>query len=63
MRVLVVEDELRAARNVAQVPSKAGNYPVDICTDGEHGRHLASTNPYDLTARSWCCPRWTAWRF
>jgi DNA-binding response OmpR family regulator len=48
MRVLIVEDESRLARNIAQVLKENANFAVDICTDGIDGLHLAKTNPYDL---------------
>ncbi len=48
MRVLIVEDEIRLARNIKQVLTEELSYVVDISTDGEDGRHLALTNPYDL---------------
>jgi two-component system response regulator PhoP len=48
MRVLIIEDEARLARNIAQVLRETVLYAVDISTDGEDGRHMARTNPYDL---------------
>ena len=48
MRVLIVEDEERLARNIASVLREAASFAVDIATDGEDGLHLARTNPYDL---------------
>lgn len=48
MRVLIVEDEVRLARNVADVLQAACGYAVDVSTEGEDGRHMALTNPYDL---------------
>lgn len=48
MRVLIVEDESRLARNIAQVLKESANFATDICTDGIDGLHLAKTNPYDL---------------
>ena len=48
MRVLIIEDESRLARNVAQVFDERANFAVDICTEGVDGLHLAKTNPYDL---------------
>jgi len=48
MRVLIVEDEGRLARNIASVLREAASFAVDIATDGEDGLHLARTNPYDL---------------
>jgi DNA-binding response OmpR family regulator len=48
MRVLIVEDEARLARNIARALREATSYAVDISTDGEDGRHMALSNPYDL---------------
>jgi len=48
MRVLIVEDEVRLARNIARVLDEKLSWAVDISTEGEDGRHMAMTNPYDL---------------
>ncbi len=48
MRVLIIEDEVRIARNITTVLDEEYSWAVDICTDGEDGRHMAMTNPYDL---------------
>jgi DNA-binding response OmpR family regulator len=48
MRVLVIEDEIRLARNIARVLDEEPSWAVDISTKGEDGRHMAMTNPYDL---------------
>jgi DNA-binding response OmpR family regulator len=48
MRVLIVEDEARLARNIAQVLKESANFAVDVCTEGADGLHLAKTNSYDL---------------
>jgi len=48
MRVLIIEDESRLARNIAQVLKESANFAVDICTEGGEGLHMAKTNPYDL---------------
>ena len=48
MRVLIVEDEVRLARNVASVLTEVAGFAVDLSHDGEDGRHMAMTNPYDL---------------
>ena len=48
MRVLIVEDEIRLARNIAAMLREQASYAVDISTDGEDGQHMALTNPYDL---------------
>jgi DNA-binding response OmpR family regulator len=48
MRVLIVEDEIKIARNITKVLDEEYSWAVDISTDGEDGRHMAMTNPYDL---------------
>ena len=48
MRVLIIEDEIKLARNIARVLDHEYSWAVDISTDGEDGRHMAMTNPYDL---------------
>jgi two-component system, OmpR family, response regulator len=46
MRVLVVEDEMELAKQVAVALEQAG-YTIDIAYDGEEGEFLGSTEPYD----------------
>ena len=48
MRVLIIEDEHRLARNIATVLSEQASFAVDISPDGQDGLHMAMTNPYDL---------------
>lgn len=48
MRVLIIEDEPRLARNIAALLREQASYAVDISLDGEDGLHMAMTNPYDL---------------
>lgn len=48
MRVLIIEDETRLAKNIAQIFRESGNFAVDISSDGVDGLHMAKTNPYDL---------------
>jgi two-component system response regulator PhoP len=48
MRVLIIEDEVKIARNITRVLDEEYSWAVDICTDGEDGRHMAMTNSYDL---------------
>jgi len=48
MRVLIIEDEIKIARNITRVLDGEYSWAVDISTDGEDGRHMAMTNPYDL---------------
>ncbi len=48
MRVLIIEDEQRLARNISKVLKEEMSFAVDISHDGLDGRHMAMTNPYDL---------------
>jgi DNA-binding response OmpR family regulator len=57
MKILIIEDELRLARNVAKALSEVGNFAVDIVTDGEDGLHKASTNPYDVIVLDLLLPK------
>lgn len=47
MRVLVVEDDLGVARQVTDTLRQA-MYVVDVAHDGEEGRFLGDTEPYDV---------------
>jgi DNA-binding response OmpR family regulator len=47
VRVLIVEDELRLAENVARSLRESAGYAVDIAPDGEEGVFLAESNAYD----------------
>lgn len=57
MRVLIVEDEARLARNIAKALREAASYAVDISTDGEDGQHQALSNPYDLIVLDLMLPK------
>ncbi len=48
MRVLIIEDETRLARNIAKALKEAASFASDISNDGEDGQHMALTNSYDL---------------
>lgn len=48
MRVLIIEDEIKIARNITRVLDEEYSWAVEICTDGEDGLHMAMTNSYDL---------------
>lgn len=47
MRLLVIEDEKRLARNLAELLRRQG-YTVDVSSDGVSGYDNASTDLYDL---------------
>ncbi len=57
MRVLIVEDEARLARNIAKAIEETTSYAVDVSTDGEDGRHQALSNPYDLIVLDLMLPK------
>src|ERR1035437_1648298 len=61
MRVLVVEDEARVARNIARFLREQANYAVDVSGDGEDGLHMAATNPYDLVILDLMLPKVDGW--
>ena len=47
MRILIVEDEVRAAAYLRQGLSEAG-FSVEVAHDGVEGEHLALTQAFDL---------------
>ena len=57
MRVLIVEDESRLARNIGRMLKEKASYAVDLSPDGEDGLHMALTNPYDLIILDLMLPR------
>lgn len=57
MRVLIIEDEVRLACNIAKAIKETTSYAVDIATDGEDGQHQALSNPYDLIVLDLMLPR------
>jgi DNA-binding response OmpR family regulator len=48
MRILLVEDEVRLAENVAAALREIPGYAVDCASDGQMGASLASNRCYDL---------------
>lgn len=48
MRILLIEDEARLARNLRKGLQTVPSFVVDVSHDGEDGEHLALTNDYDL---------------
>ena len=48
MRVLIVEDEIRLAGNIADSLRDGAGYAVDIAYNGEDALHLCWTEGYDL---------------
>ena len=56
MRILVVEDDPRAARFLRQGLEEEG-HAVDVAVDGEQGAQLGHLNPYDLIVLDIQLPR------
>ena len=48
MRVLVVEDEVRLAENIARALKEGSGYAVDVVHDGLDAMQICSTAAYDL---------------
>jgi two-component system response regulator PhoP len=57
MRVLIVEDELRLAENVATALREGPGFAVDCAEDGETGLMLAQNRCYDLIVLDLMLPR------
>lgn len=57
MRVLVVEDEIRLAENIAAGLREGCGYAVDVAHDGEDGMLLCRTANYDLMVLDLMIPR------
>lgn len=57
MRVLIVDDEQRLARNIAALLREQLSFAVDVSFDGEDGLHMARTNPYDLIVLDLLLPK------
>ena len=57
MRILVVEDELRLAQNIATALREGPGYAVDICHDGEEALLLCQAAEYDLVILDLMLPR------
>jgi DNA-binding response OmpR family regulator len=57
MRVLVVEDEVRLAQNIAAALRDGPNYAVDICHDGAEALLLCDVTSYDLAILDLMLPK------
>lgn len=57
MRALVVEDEVRLAKNIAQALREGAGYAVDIAPDGREGVFLVQANPYDVVLLDLMLPK------
>ena len=56
MRVLIIEDEVRLAENIAQLLREKEHYAVDLAHDGVDGFHMVTTESYDLVILDWMLP-------
>jgi two-component system response regulator PhoP len=57
MRALIVEDEIRLAKNIAQSLRESAGYAVDIALDGQEGWFLAESNAYDVVLLDLMLPK------
>src|SRR5437868_6452498 len=57
MRVLIIEDELRLAENVARTLRETPVYAVDVAADGQEGLFLAESNTYDAVLLDLMLPK------
>ena len=57
MRVLVIEDHVGLANNIARALRDSAAYAVDISSDGQDGLFMAQSNPYDLVLLDLMLPR------
>lgn len=57
MRVLIVEDEIRLAQNIAAAFREGPGYAVDVCHDGVEALLLCETATYDLVLLDLMIPK------
>ena len=57
LRVLVVEDEIRLADNIATAFREGPGFAVDICHDGEEALLMCKTTEYDLIVLDLMIPK------
>ncbi len=57
MRVLVVEDEVRLAENIAKALREGPGYAVDVVHDGQDAFQLCQTGSYDLMVLDLMLPK------
>jgi two-component system response regulator PhoP len=57
MRALIVEDEIRLAKNIAQALRENAGYAVDVAPDGQEGWFLAEANAYDVVLLDLMLPK------
>lgn len=56
MRILLVEDNIQIATNIAEY-LKLEDIQVDVATDGEQGREWSQTHRYDVMVLDWMLPK------
>jgi DNA-binding response OmpR family regulator len=56
MKVLLVEDDKKLAKNIEEGLKKQ-NFRVDVAGDGEEGLYLAKNNKYDVLIIDWMLPK------
>ena len=56
-RILIVEDEVRLAENIATSMREGAGYAVDLAHDGEEGLFMAEANSYDAVLLDLMLPR------
>jgi DNA-binding response OmpR family regulator len=57
MRILIVEDEIRLAENIAQAMREGPGFAVDVSHDGEEALLFCAANEYDLVLLDLMIPR------
>ncbi|HEY0785356.1 MAG TPA: response regulator transcription factor [Acidobacteriaceae bacterium] len=57
MRILLVEDEIRLAENIASGLREGPGYAVDVAADGQDALHLCDTTDYDLLVLDLMIPK------
>jgi DNA-binding response OmpR family regulator len=56
MRILIVEDNIQIATNIAEY-LKLEDMMVDVAADGEQGLELSQTHHYDIMVLDWMLPK------
>lgn len=59
MRVLIVEDEVRLAQNIAAAMREGAGYAADVAEDGESALHYLGSTTYDLVLLDLMLPRYS----
>jgi DNA-binding response OmpR family regulator len=56
MKILLIEDDKKIAKNIKEYLKKEG-FRVDLAKDGEEGYYLAQHNNYDVLIVDWMLPK------